>query len=128
MSDILGLENVVDVADRSEFVVITCGAVVDNGELHLGSTESFCFVTGSPLLKSPGELTVCDDLDPIDVGNRGEVVEHPFDHLLARYLEQGFGLVFGDWIESGCVSRGKDHDVHGQSQFLMDLASRRQAL
>lgn len=127
MSDVLGLENVMNVADRSEFVAIACGAVVDDSELHLGPAESFCFVRGCPFLKSLGELIVRDDIDPIDVGNGSEVVEHPFDHRLARYFEQGFGFVFSEGVEACCVSSCQNQNVHVKNRFLMDLASLRQA-
>ncbi len=65
-----------------------------------------------PGLEIAGELVVGDDVHRADAVDRREVVEHPFDHRLARDIEQRLGFVEGERVEARGVTGGEDEDVH----------------
>ena len=101
--DTLGLKDMMNVTDGPEFVGVAHGAIVDDGKVH---GRSLVFVGRSPLFECLGELIVRDDVDPVDVWDRSEIIEDPLDHRFAGNFQKRLGLVLGEGIEAGGVTGG----------------------
>ena len=97
-----------------------------NGKLHVThSTKPGLIAAGSivhhlnilllssrPVFKMMGILVIADDHISIHQTSGVNVIHQPVQYGLIPYLQQGFGKVFGQWIQAGCVSRGQNQALH----------------
>ena len=58
------------------------------------------------------ELMVCDDVNPLQIRNGREIVEHPIDHRFARNFQERLRFRQGERIKPRRVAGGKDQDIH----------------
>ncbi len=106
---VLGFDDIIDVANRAEFICIVGGMIVDDGEIEFGFGGA---IVVRPFLEMIRKLGVGHDIDAVNAIDGREIVEDVLDHRFARDRQQWFGLREGERIEARGVSGSKDDNFH----------------
>src|SRR6267378_3880084 len=97
------------IPDCTELIRIVSGAIVNNRKIK------FCFcltILIGPFLEMSRKFCVRDYVNAINPSDGGQIIQHIFDHRLARDWQQWLWLGKGEWIQSSGITSGEDNDFH----------------
>ena len=90
MAQVLARDDKIDISNRTQFIFIARGTVIDDFEFEFRIAALIAF---APSLEVAREFVVCYYIDRFQIRNPSEIVDHPFDNRFASHHEQRFRFV-----------------------------------